>query len=312
METEPHSHQEHRADHGHNQAQPNRPPIVIYRVPDHVPPVRRWLRIWLPCDGPALPNTRGHGATPGRPEEGTSLPDRWGRTSPRSVCTAPWLEPGCPQCTAAVDETCRTEIATTFATLLCRCIALIGGTRRPGAVRPSFELPGLSAFEFPAFVARCGAGRREVSVPTDLDAERDETPDSRLDAEPASLALESVEAEADNGEDDNARKYSQHNGTLQLPHRAPMMYPLADWLRSMSVTTWTFSSGAVGLLVCRCGCLYCASRAVSVADVLTTGRFGRRCWRFYTQQRPAPACQHPWRLDVGCSLGPGPRRQAQG
>src|SRR6266568_6946722 len=60
----------------------------------------------------------------------------------------------------------------------------------------------------------CGAGL------ADLDAECDETPDSRLDAEPASLALESVEAKADNGENDDAREYSQHNGTPQPPYCA--------------------------------------------------------------------------------------------
>jgi hypothetical protein len=63
----------------------------------------------------------------------------------------------------------------------------------------------------------------------DLYAERDETPDSRLDTEPAGPALESVETEADNGKNDNAREYSQHNGTLQphIPRAMPWLVPAA-------------------------------------------------------------------------------------
>jgi hypothetical protein len=97
------------------------------------------------------------------------------------------------------------------------------------------------------------------AVLADLDAEVDETPHSRLDPEPASPALESVEAKADNGKNDNARKYSQHNGTLQPLHSAGLT--LADWFRPMD-SNMDPCLARCCVLVCRCGCLYCASRVL--------------------------------------------------
>src|SRR5579862_4337425 len=97
-----------------------------------------------------------------------------------------------------------------------------------------------------AFRTRC-----RVAGLADLDAERDETPDSRLDTEPAGPALESVEAKTDNGKNDNARKYSQHNGTLQ-PHT-----PRVASLHPAGCDPWPQLHGSLSfarccVLVCRC------------------------------------------------------------
>src|SRR6266487_7084933 len=85
----------------------------------------------------------------------------------------------------------------------------------------------------------CGAGL------ADLDAEVDEAPDSRLDPEPASLALEPVEAKADNGKNDDAREYSQHNGTLQPLHRAPVRRTFLPTGCDPRSDPWIFVCGAV-------------------------------------------------------------------
>ena len=90
--------------------------------------------------------------------------------------------------------------------------------RTADAARPSTVTSG---FQLAAFFRRCDVRRCDVATLAHLDAESKALSRSRMDAEPAGLDLmQREEPKADNGENDDACKHSQHNGTLQPPHHA--------------------------------------------------------------------------------------------